>query len=71
MLQTTYLTPSAPILFYEMLDISIIELETKRFFKVTWLGNTVKEEVYIYAFRDIFTVYSYTKLFFHIEKLLK
>ncbi|RIA93959.1 ubiquitin carboxyl-terminal hydrolase 5 [Glomus cerebriforme] len=44
MLQTAYLTPSAHILFYEMLDISIVELETKRFFKVTWLGNTVKEE---------------------------
>ncbi|CAG8434848.1 2439_t:CDS:10 [Funneliformis mosseae] len=39
-----YLTPSSHLLFYEMLDISIVELETKKFFKVTWLGNTVKEE---------------------------
>jgi ubiquitin carboxyl-terminal hydrolase 7 len=44
MLQTAYLTPSAHVLFYEMLDISIVELETKKFFKVTWLGNTIKEE---------------------------
>ncbi|CAG8566428.1 7948_t:CDS:10 [Funneliformis caledonium] len=35
-----YLTPSSHLLFYEMLDISIVELETKKFFKVTWLGNT-------------------------------
>ncbi|CAI2180552.1 16272_t:CDS:10 [Funneliformis geosporum] len=39
-----YLTPSSHLLFYEMLDISIVELETKKFFKITWLGNTVKEE---------------------------
>ena len=47
MLQTNYLAPSTPLLFYEMLDISIIEYETKRFFKVIWLGNAVKEGVYI------------------------
>ncbi|CAG8740288.1 749_t:CDS:2, partial [Dentiscutata erythropus] len=32
------------LLYYEMLDISIVELETKKFFKVYWLGTTVKEE---------------------------
>ncbi|CAG8473227.1 8493_t:CDS:10 [Acaulospora morrowiae] len=42
MLQASYL-PSAQ-LYYEMLDISIVELETKRFFKVNWLGTTVKDE---------------------------
>ncbi|CAG8492755.1 6399_t:CDS:2 [Racocetra fulgida] len=44
MLQTTYLPNSANLLYYEMLDISIVELETKKFFKVYWLGTTVKEE---------------------------
>ncbi|GES93025.1 cysteine proteinase [Rhizophagus clarus] len=44
MLQTTYLSPPAYVLFYEMLDISIVELETKKFIKVYWLGNTVKDE---------------------------
>ncbi|CAG8800658.1 15911_t:CDS:2, partial [Cetraspora pellucida] len=40
MLQTTYLPNSANLLYYEMLDISIVELETKKFFKVYWLGTT-------------------------------
>ncbi|RHZ60946.1 hypothetical protein Glove_350g9 [Diversispora epigaea] len=44
MLQTAYLAPSAYLLFYEMLDISIVELETKKFFKIYWLGTNVKEE---------------------------
>ncbi len=42
-----YLAPKSHLLYYEMLDISIVELEMKKFFKVIWLGNTVKEEVYI------------------------
>ncbi|CAG8517017.1 2181_t:CDS:10 [Diversispora eburnea] len=44
MLQPSYLAPSAYLLFYEMLDISIVELETKKFFKIYWLGTNVKEE---------------------------
>ncbi|RGB42735.1 ubiquitin carboxyl-terminal hydrolase 5 [Rhizophagus diaphanus] len=44
MLQTAYLSPPAHVLFYEMLKISIVELETKKFIKVYWLGNTVKDE---------------------------
>ncbi|CAG8574763.1 302_t:CDS:2, partial [Dentiscutata erythropus] len=28
----------------KMLEISIVELETKKFFKVCWLGTTIKEE---------------------------
>ncbi|CAG8548591.1 11917_t:CDS:10 [Cetraspora pellucida] len=36
--------PTMTFLYYEMLDISIIELETKKFFKVYWSGRTVKEE---------------------------
>jgi len=48
MLQTAYLTPQAHVLFYEMLEISIVELETKKFIKISWLGNTVKEKVWRY-----------------------
>ncbi|CAG8746887.1 16325_t:CDS:2, partial [Dentiscutata heterogama] len=44
MLQTSYLPNSANLLYYEMLEISIVELETKKFFKVCWLGTTIKEE---------------------------
>lgn len=33
------------ILFYQKLDMSIVELETKRMFKVTWLSPTLKKEV--------------------------
>ncbi|CAG8534138.1 15635_t:CDS:2 [Dentiscutata erythropus] len=42
-LQTNYPSESI-LLYYEMLDISIVELETKIFFKVYWLGAAVKEE---------------------------
>ncbi|KAF9082945.1 hypothetical protein BGX23_011943 [Mortierella sp. AD031] len=31
-------------LFYQKLDMSIVELETKRLFKVTWLSPTLKKE---------------------------
>ncbi|CAB4395464.1 unnamed protein product [Rhizophagus irregularis] len=41
MLQTANLRPSTHILFYEVLDV---ELETKKFFKVAWLGSTIREE---------------------------
>jgi hypothetical protein len=44
MLQTAYLNPSAHVLFYEVKE-SIVELGAKKFFKVHWLGNIVKEEV--------------------------
>ncbi|CAG8484431.1 10701_t:CDS:10 [Gigaspora margarita] len=42
-LQNTFIS----LLYYEMLDISIEELENKRFFKVCWLGTTVKKETVI------------------------
>ncbi len=32
------------LLYYELLDVSIIELETKKSLKVTWIGPTNKEE---------------------------
>ncbi|CAB5376644.1 unnamed protein product [Rhizophagus irregularis] len=44
MLQTVYLSPSAYVLFYEMLNISIVELETIKFIEVYWLGNAIKDE---------------------------
>ncbi|CAG8491651.1 11949_t:CDS:10 [Dentiscutata heterogama] len=44
MLQTTYSSKSVELLYYEMLDINIVELESKKFFKVYWLGTAVKEE---------------------------
>lgn len=33
------------IVYYEVLDISIIELETKKSLKVSWTGRNNKEEV--------------------------
>ncbi|CAJ0637306.1 11152_t:CDS:10, partial [Entrophospora sp. SA101] len=45
MIQTTYSNNGTPpLLYYEMLDVSIIELETKKFLKVNWLGTKVKDE---------------------------
>jgi len=32
------------LLFYELLDISIVELETKKLLKVAWLGTTTSKE---------------------------
>lgn len=32
------------VVYYELLDISIIELETKKSLKVIWTGRTNKEE---------------------------
>ncbi|KAG0370870.1 hypothetical protein BGZ54_003296 [Gamsiella multidivaricata] len=37
-----YQVPS--VLYYEKLDISIVELESKRIIRVTWLGPTLKDE---------------------------
>lgn len=35
---------NAHVIFYEKLDISIVELESKRVIKVTWIGSTMKDE---------------------------
>ncbi|KAF9583319.1 hypothetical protein BGW38_009760, partial [Lunasporangiospora selenospora] len=32
------------VLYYEKLEISIVELESKRSFKITWIGPTLKDE---------------------------
>lgn len=43
--QTTYYSPHPNvILYYELLDISIVELETKKSLKVVWTGRHNKEE---------------------------
>ncbi|GBB89580.1 hypothetical protein RclHR1_01630018 [Rhizophagus clarus] len=44
MLKIAYLKPSIYVLYYEILDINIVELETQRSLEVSWLGNTVKEK---------------------------
>ncbi|KAG9019654.1 hypothetical protein FRB90_012000 [Tulasnella sp. 427] len=43
-IQPSYLAAQPSILFYERLDVSIIELETKRSLKVIWTGLHNKEE---------------------------
>jgi len=40
----SYTTPSTTVILYEKLDVSIVELETKRSLKVTWTGIHNKEE---------------------------
>jgi ubiquitin carboxyl-terminal hydrolase 7 len=47
--QTGYYTnhPSQIVLYYEKLDVSIVELETKKSLKITWTGQHNKEEVRI------------------------
>lgn len=39
-----YASPTTTIIFYEKLDVSIVELETKRSLKVIWTGIHNKEE---------------------------
>lgn len=43
-IQTSYLQGPASLLYYELLDESIIELETKRALKITWMGAYNKED---------------------------
>lgn len=45
MIQASYTNGPSNVLFYELLDISIIEIETKRNVRVTWTGAHNKEEV--------------------------
>ena len=39
-----YLNPTTTVILYEKLDVSIVELETKRSLKITWTGIHNKEE---------------------------
>ena len=40
----SYVVPSTTVILYEKLDVSIVELETKRSLKVVWTGIQNKEE---------------------------
>ncbi|KAL0946992.1 hypothetical protein HGRIS_013138 [Hohenbuehelia grisea] len=40
----TYMNPTTTVILYEKLDVSIVELETKRSLKVVWTGIHNKEE---------------------------
>lgn len=44
MVQPSYTTTPTTLLYYEMLDIPLQELETKRNVKITWMGTQNKEE---------------------------
>ena len=41
---TTYTSPQTTVILYEKLEVSIVELETKRSLKVVWTGIHNKEE---------------------------
>ena len=43
-LSPSYVSPSTTVILYEKLDVSIVELETKRSLKVVWTGIHNKEE---------------------------
>jgi hypothetical protein len=43
-MQPNYVSPATTTILYEKLDVSIVELETKRSLKVTWTGVHNKEE---------------------------
>ena len=40
----SYLSPQPTVILYELLDVSIVELETKRSLKIVWTGVHNKEE---------------------------
>jgi ubiquitin carboxyl-terminal hydrolase 7 len=40
----SYVNPTTTVILYERLDVSIVELETKRSLKVIWTGILNKEE---------------------------
>ena len=44
MAPSTYINPTTTVILYEKLDVSIVELETKRSLKVIWTGIHNKEE---------------------------
>ena len=45
LIQPGYMTSTANLLYYELLDVSIIELETKKSLRITWVGPNNKEDV--------------------------
>jgi len=44
LIQPGYMATSTNLLYYELLEVSIIELETKKSLKITWVSPTNKEE---------------------------
>jgi ubiquitin carboxyl-terminal hydrolase 7 len=40
-----YMSSTNNLLYYELLDISIVELETKKSLRITWVGPNNKEDV--------------------------
>jgi ubiquitin carboxyl-terminal hydrolase 7 len=44
MAPTDYINPTTTVILYEKLDVSIIDLETKRSLRVVWTGIHNKEE---------------------------
>ena len=44
LIQPGYMATNANLLYFELLDVSIIELETKKSLRVTWVGPTNKDE---------------------------
>lgn len=45
MIQSSYTNAPSNVLFYELLEMSIVEIETKRNVKVTWTGAHNRDEV--------------------------
>ena len=45
LIQPSYMSTTSNLLYYELLDVSIVELETKKSLKITWVGPTNKDEV--------------------------
>lgn len=45
LIQPSYITTTSNLLYYELLDVSIIELETKKSLRITWINAANKEDV--------------------------
>lgn len=45
LIQPGYMAATTNLLYYELLDVSIIELETKKSLRITWVGLNNKEDV--------------------------
>lgn len=45
MIHGSYMSAPSNILYYELLEVSIIELETKKSLRICWVNATNKEEV--------------------------
>lgn len=45
LIQPSYMSTTNNLLYYELLEVSIIELETKKSLKITWVNAHNKEDV--------------------------